>query len=350
MTNRMKQKPLFHIFALLAALAVLIAIVAIGGTLAYFNVARIQRFFHAFDFVIGVVLFCFASFCIGYVVWLSRMVSRITKGIKDISSRKFRPLKESGLFSEIYGALNKMDMDIKDSDKLRDETERARREWITNITHDLKTPLSPIEGYAELLSDNEKIETQTAQEYGTIILKNAAHAEKLINDLKLTYQLASGAIPFNPQKIRISRFLKETVIDIVNDPVFTERDIQFDSAMPEMEIFFDAGLLCRAVQNLVVNALVHNEADTQVRISVTAKSSDTIGIHIRDNGKGISEAEQKRLFERYYRGTNTTERSEGSGLGLAIADRIIKLHGGSIAVTSKPDEGTEFIISLPVKI
>ena len=243
--------------------------------------------------------------------------------------------------------MNKMDMDICESDKLREETERVRREWIANITHDLKTPLSPIKGYAELLADNEKIETRTAREYGAIILKNAVHAEKLINDLKLTYQLDSGAIPFNPQKIRLIRYLKEAIIDIVNDPAFSERSIQFENSIPEVSISLDAELFLRAVQNLVINALIHNAADAEVKITVDAETDSAVNICIRDNGKGMTESERERIFERYYRGTNTTERPEGSGLGLAIANQIIKLHGGAMTVTSNPNEGTEVVITLP---
>jgi len=348
MINKMKLKSFFHVFALLIALAVFIAIIGIGSALVYFNIARFQRLSPAFNFVIGAVLFGFVSFCVTYVIWLSRTVSKITKGIRDISLREYQPLKESGIFSGIYGALNKMDMDIRDSDKLRNETESVRKEWITNVTHDLKTPLSPIKGYAELLTDNEKIETHTVQEYGAIILKNAVHAEKLINDLKLTYQLDSGAFPYNPQKIRLMRFIKELIIDIVNDPLFSERNIIFDRDIPEIDISLDVDLFRRAVQNLVINALIHNAVDTEVRISVDTETDRNVNIHIRDNGKGMTEAEQERLFERYYRGTNTKERPEGSGLGLAIANQIIKLHDGVIKIRSKPNEGAEFVITLPI--
>lgn len=95
-----------------------------------------------------------------------------------------------------------------------------RREWIANITHDLKTPLSPVKGYAELLVDSSVTETQTVRKYGSIILKNVNHTERLINDLKLTYQLESGAITYNPQEVRMMHFLKELLIGIVNDPFF----------------------------------------------------------------------------------------------------------------------------------
>lgn len=89
-----------------------------------------------------------------------------------------------------------MDEEIRHSDQIKEETDRVRREWITNITHDLKTPLSPVKGYAELLADGTDVDAKAAQEYGTIILKNVDYAEKLMNDLKLTYQLESGAFHF----------------------------------------------------------------------------------------------------------------------------------------------------------
>ena len=96
-----------------------------------------------------------------------------------------------------------------------------------------------------------------------------------------------------------------------------------------------------------MNALVHNSSDTKVSVTLDADNQDGILLSIRDNGKGFSEQEQSRLFERYYRGTNTKEKPEGSGLGLAIANQIVALHGGRILVKSQPGEGTEFIIHIP---
>lgn len=284
---------------------------------------------------------------VAYMLWLSRKLSKVTDGIRGLSKREYSAIKENGVFSEIYAALNKMNSDLKQADKVKEETERTRREWITNITHDLKTPLSPIKGYAELLSNSSIKQTQEIQEYGKVILKNVNHTENLINDLKLTYQLDSGSIPYNLKEVRISRQIKEWVIDIINDPAFADRNIEFESDSPEITSLIDASLFRRAVQNLIINAFVHNSEDTKVRISVSSNQQDTIYISIKDNGRGISEAELPNLFDRYYRGTNTKEKSEGSGLGLAIARQIILLHGGDISVKSKINEGTEFIITLP---
>ena len=185
------------------------------------------------------------------------------------------------------------------------------------------------------------------QEYGSIILKNVDYVEKLINDLKLTYQLESGALPFHPEQVRLVRYLKELVIDIVNDPAFSNRNIEFECDLPEITAIIDPALFHRAVCNLVVNALVHNPPDTTVTVSVSEDKERDIFISVRDNGAGISEEEQAKLFTRYYRGTNTKEKSEGSGLGLAIAKQIIALHGGDIAVKSKLGDGTEFSIQIP---
>lgn len=322
---------------------------AIGKYMLYYNGETVSRLSPVFRmiifsvFFVAIVLFLICGF------WLMRQMGKITKGIGDISLRTYKPLSEKGTFNGVYAALNKMDMEIRHSDQIKEDTDRVRREWIMNITHDLKTPLSPVKGYAELLADGVASESQTVQEYGSIILKNVDYAEKLINDLKLTYQLDSGAIPFHPQQVRLVRFVKEVVIDIANDPFFSNKDIEFESesSLSELTAAIDPDLFRRAVANLVTNALVHNPPETKVMVSVAYDKENGTDISIHDNGIGISEVEQAELFTRYYRGTNTKEKPEGSGLGLAIAKQIITLHGGDIIVKSKLGEGTVFSILLP---
>ena len=319
----------------------------VGKYVLHYNGSRVSRLSPAARRIILVALGALIIIVLVYGFWLSRKLSDITRGIKNISHRAYRPLSENGMFGEIHSALNKMDRDICRADQISEKTETMRREWIANITHDLKTPLSPIKGYAELLADSSDKEKTTVQEYGSIILKNINYTENLINDLKLTYQLDSGSIPFHPKKVRITRYVKEWMIDIVNDPAYANRDITFDSKIPEQCVTLDPGLLRRAVTNLVTNALWHNPADTKVSILLDADKSGGILLSVCDNGKGLDESEQERLFERYYRGTNTKEKPEGSGLGLAIANQIVTLHGGEITVKSLLGNGTEFVIHIP---
>lgn len=319
----------------------------VGKYMLYYNGEVVGRLKPVFTLSLFGVIFAGSALFLIYGIWLTHQTGKTAKGIGSISRRVYKSIPEKGTFGSVYMALNKMNEEIRHSDQIKEETDRVRREWITNITHDLKTPLSPVKGYAELLADGTDVDTKTAQEYGTIILKNVDYAEKLMNDLKLTYQLESGAFPFRPQPVRLVRYLKELVIDIVNDPAFSDRSIEFAYDLPEFTVSIDPDLFHRAISNLVINALVHNPPTTKVIVSVLKENQD-IFISVRDNGIGISEAEQAELFNRYYRGTNTKEKTEGSGLGLAIAKQIIVLHGGEIAVKSKIGEGTEFSIRLPV--
>jgi signal transduction histidine kinase len=274
-------------------------------------------------------------------LYLVKELSKITKGIKNLASRKYEPMEVKGFFSQITRTLNKMNEEIKASDAVKEKTEQLRREWLANITHDLKTPLSPIKGYAEFLAVCEESEVSEA---GAIILRNVNHTEQLINDLKITYQLEAGALHLNLQPVRLERFLREIVIDIVNDPQFAHREIQMECD-PKIKIEIDPHLMQRAIKNLIINALTHNPPQTKVIIRAMAYSKG-IRILIEDNGTGIEADQLAVIFERYYRGTDTRHRSEGSGLGLAIAKQIITFHNATITVQSNPSTGTVFIIQI----
>ena len=294
----MKNKKKLYLFFLISILSIILFLA--GRSLSILQMGRRPLF----------IIFVIMAIC---GLWLVRHLSKIKKGIDNISQRTYTRLPEKGIFSEVYGALNKMDMEIRQSDKIKEETENTRTEWIANITHDLKTPLSPVKGYAELLADNQIAGVETAQEYGKIILKNVSHVEKLLNDLKLTYQIDSGVVPYNPQEILITRYVKEVVIDIINDPAFSKRIIEFESDGQELIVFLDPDLLRRAIQNIIINALIHNPPDTKIKISIGKSAARVVFISICDNGSGMDEAEQAKLFNRYYRGTNTREKPEGTG-------------------------------------
>ncbi len=193
---------------------------AVGKSMLYYNGENVSRLSPFTKNVVGISVCAVVLFAFAYALWLSRKLSTIIGGIRNITLNSYTPMQETGVFGEIYSLLNKMETEIRRSEKIQQETDRTRKEWIANITHDLKTPLSPIKGYAELLADGRSLNLQTVQNYGKTILKNVNHMEKLMNDLKLTYQLEAGAIPYIPQEIRIVRFLKALVIDIANDPAF----------------------------------------------------------------------------------------------------------------------------------
>lgn len=318
----------------------------IGRFTFVYNGERGERFRPIFNQIMIVFICVLFLLVCGYVFWLSKHLSKIVKGVNDISSRNYRQLKETGAFGEIYQSINLMNQHMLKSDEANLETERIRQEWIVNITHDLKTPLSTIKGYAELLTDHSNSEVK---ESGLIISKNVGHTEVLINDMKLTYQLESNTIPFSPQPIKINRYIKETVIDIINNPLFTGRKLGFESHDLEIEAQIDPNLFYRAVQNIIINALIHNPLNTTVKVTLKIPNPNEWQIIIKDNGNGMDKETCLRLFDRYYRGTDTKQRTEGSGLGMAIAKQIIQLHEGEIVVHSEMGIGTTFVVTLPIK-
>lgn len=279
-----------------------------------------------------------------YGFWTTRQLLKIAKAVGHIALRTYDDTKNKGVFGDVYDSLNTLYSEIRTSDEQKKKTEIMREEWIANITHDLKTPLSPIKGYTELLAENH-LSFEDVKRYSNIILKNTAYAEALVNDLKLTYQLKNNMVPKKRKDKNITRFLKESIIDVLNSPSYAERQIYFDGQDIPIIYSIDPTLMKRAFNNLFYNALAHNPPETEIIVSLI--EDEDIYIYIQDNGKGMNLDEINRLFERYYRGTSTDESTEGTGLGMAIAKQIIELHGGSICVESTLGNGTMVTIRFP---
>lgn len=277
-----------------------------------------------------------------YGICINRTLSNIIVGIKRLASNAYVPIKEKGMYKEVFNNLNLLDSKLKASEEERKRNETLREEWIANISHDLKTPLSPIKGYAEILADEYSVDLDEVKKYGQIILKNVQNVETIVENLNFTYQLKNGMIPIKRKEENIVRLLKEVIISILNHPQYEDRNIIFNCSESSVNFNFDNTLLTRAFTNLLYNSVIHNSQQTIIKVSVVKK--DKIYIVIEDNGKGITEEDTKKLFERYYRGTNSNVNVKGSGLGMAIAKQIIEAHEGKINVKSNINIGTSIYI------
>nr|WP_264760844.1 HAMP domain-containing sensor histidine kinase [Aneurinibacillus migulanus] len=224
-----------------------------------------------------------------------------------------------------------------------------RDEWVTNLSHDIKTPLASIQGYGEVLADPEyDITVDERRKYAEIIVDKTRYMESLLDDLRLTYQLKNHLLPLNKKEGNIVETLREIIIDLLNDPQYESHKVEFLPKCEQVFLVFDHGFLTRAFTNLIYNAVIHNSQDTRVQIQVTERET-AVEIIVEDNGRGIEKEEVEKLFTRYYRGTNTNERHQGSGLGMAIAKQIIEAHQGTIEVKSQVGEGTRICILFPRK-
>lgn len=272
---------------------------------------------------------------------LTRPVYRLTERIAQLKARDFSTVapKRPGMYQPVFANLNDVSQTLTTYETEREQLERRRKEWMSNVSHDLKTPLASIQGYAELLDDTDMDESERRQ-YVEVIERQALYMKELIDDFNLTMRLQHGDFPLDCKMTELEPFVRELVIDVLNDSRFATRHITFASE-EAMSLAIDRHFMKRALLNFVYNALLHNDETVAVHVTVKHRT-----ITIQDDGSGIDAADLPYIFERYYRGTNTND-ALGSGLGMAISRDIIKAHGGTVTVTSHHGAGTTIHIELP---
>ncbi|MCG0274888.1 MAG: HAMP domain-containing histidine kinase [Thermosediminibacteraceae bacterium] len=272
---------------------------------------------------------------------LAAPLFKIMDGIKTLSEGEYGKLyPEKGLYKEVYRQLNALSRTLEEGELQKRKLDRLREEWIENISHDLKTPLTSIKGYAEILLEDSYHKTpEEKNRYLKVIKEKADYIEQLLEDLRLTYRLKNDMVPLKLERVNLVDEVAEIIIDILNDPEFEGRKVDFQCEPKYIELCIDRHLFSRAVGNIIYNGLVHNPPETIIWVSLK-KEAGAVVLEVKDNGRGIPPEELENLFERYYRGTGTGENPRGSGLGMAIAKQIVEAHKGRIMAESEPGKGT----------
>src|SRR5215831_15443136 len=211
-------------------------------------------------------------------------------------------------------------------------SERMRRDFVANVSHEFKTPLTSIRGYTETLLSGAKDDPQIATDFLRTIERNAQHLEALVSDLLILAKL-EAELPTNKEEFDLMSVIKEQISS--RKSVLTERKIQVSLECPEIHIQADRARLTAALSNLIDNAIHYNKPGGQIRISAE-RQNGTLNLSVTDTGNGIPSDELHRIFERFYRvDKSRTRESGGTGLGLSIVKHAIESQGGSINVTSK---------------
>lgn len=304
------------------------------------------------NFILPVIIILFSVIIIGYLFGkkLSNPLWNMINGIMKLAQGDYQIYNEpKGIYKNIYQNLNTLANTLQSTEKERKRLETMRKEWLSNLSHDIKTPLSSIKGYGELLSDEKNITSKKeVVKYANIMMNKAIYIETLLDDLKLTYQLKHHMLPLSKEYIDLIELLRTIVIDILNNPIYENREVFFDVNIEKVFLLADSKWLTRAFHNLLYNALIHNPVQTTIWLNVNLVATG-VEISLKDNGKGIPKEDIEKLFERYYRGTNTDSEIEGTGLGMAIAKQIITSHEGEITVESELNEGTTITVFFPKK-
>jgi signal transduction histidine kinase len=257
--------------------------------------------------------------------------------------RKYR------LYKDFITTLVQLTETLKQNESERSQMTQTREEWITGISHDLKTPLASVTGYSQMLeSEAYSWSEAETREFAKVISEKSIYMMELLEDLTLTYRLRNQALPIVKEAIDLNEFIRRTIIHFINDPANNKMTFNFHPYHETVRVSIDIKWFQRIVDNLIANAIKHNPFGTTITVSISMIEQHLVIIKIEDDGIGMNSETLDKLFQRYYRGTNTNDNGSGTGLGLAITKQLVQLHNGSIQVTSTPNKGTTIRIILPI--
>ena len=289
---------------------------------------------------------CIMFFVIFMIFWrykISRPIKKLAKAARSVAKGDFSVQIES---ERKDGKKNEIDVLIDDFNKMTRElagNEMLKSDFIANVSHEIKTPLSIIGSYTKALRDDKVQEDQRLQYMDTVIMATQNLNDMITNILKLN-KLENQQIFANPQTYQLGEQLRSCALSFMNR--WQEKNIDFEIDVADVAVCYDANLLELIWNNLLSNAIKFTGEGG--KISLTSKvDGEFVNVSFKDNGCGMDKATQERIFEKFYQ-ADTSHASQGNGLGLALVKRVTDIVGGTITVNSEPQEGSEFIVSLKI--
>lgn len=283
------------------------------------------------------------------IIWIYRGVAIplgqmkiATQNIKDGNLDFELEVETDDEIGQLCRDFEEMRLRLRDTTVEKQEFDKKNKELISNISHDLKTPITAIKGYVEGIMDGVADTPEKMERYIKTIYNKANEMDLLINELTLYSKIDSNRIPYNFSTISVNDYFDDCATDLQID--LEARGIQFNYVNfvdRNIKIIADVEQLKRVINNIVSNSVKYMDK-TQKRINLRIKDvGDFIQVEIEDNGKGIGAKELPYIFDRFYR-TDASRNSMtgGSGIGLSIVKKIIEEHGGKIWATSKEGTGT----------
>lgn len=253
------------------------------------------------------------------------------------------------LYKEVIAGFYEMATKLDASQRDRRLLEQTREEWMVGISHDLRTPLSSIQGYGHLLESGQFTWNEAElKEMGKVIREKGDFMLELLQDFSLTFQIKNNAEQMVLEPIEMNEFVRRSVLRYVNDATIETATFSYEEYDDELRIMANPKWFRRMLDNIITNAVKHNPDGTEITVS-TGTEGDYAWICVSDNGQGMDEETRNNLFERYYRGTSTDETTDGAGLGMSIAQAIVIAHKGQIRVESEPQQGAKVIMKFPRK-
>ncbi|MCH4889253.1 HAMP domain-containing histidine kinase [Acidaminobacter sp. JC074] len=275
---------------------------------------------------------------------LSKGVDNITKGDLDFQLTT----KKRNEIGSVIKSFETMRAHLKDSLEKQVKFEENRKELITSISHDLKTPITSIKGHVEGIRDGVANSPEKLEKYLDVIYQKSQDMDQLIDDLFLFSKLDLNKVPFELKQVPIKEFVAEIVQEMSFEFDKDNEHIQMQSHISDDTLVnLDVVQMKRVLVNIIQNSMKYMDKD-QKKIDVTLNDlKSSVQIVITDNGQGISEDHLEFIFDRFYRvDESRNPETGGTGLGLAISKQIVIQHGGRIQAYSKLNHGTKMVIEL----
>ena len=360
-TKRYRTRFILNIIisAFITCLSVGLLILNMGrliGIIMGFDKAKAESYAHSTEAIFfyilaavilfAVVFYLFQRDSLRYINQISDGISAIEKG--DLESRI--EVRGDDEFTVMAENINRMSEELKELLRSEREAEQTKNDLITNIAHDLKTPLTSVIGYLELLCDGKvELSREMEKKYLRIAYNKSRRLEQLIADLFSFTKLSYGKITMKVGYVDIVKLLSQLLEE--SYPVFAEAGLSYElrSNVDELEIAADGNLIARVFENLIGNAIKYGAEGKRVIVRITAEpQNDAVEVRVINFGYVIPEKDIPFIFDKFYRVDQArSTKTGGSGLGLAIAKEIVDMHGGSIGVTSDLS-GTVFTVRLKI--
>lgn len=277
-----------------------------------------------------------------YTKYLINPISNLSKATKSVANGDF----DVELNVTRHDELGELSHSFLRMARKLEQMYDMRKEFISNISHDIQSPLSTIKGYTNLL-ETESISKEERTQYVSIINSEIRRLSMLTKQLLLLASLDRNEDIMKKKSFNVGEQLKELVRNY--QWAISEKEIMLGYSLPDIDMVGDPSLLHTVWDNLLSNAIKYNKPNGSIEITMEEKGNLVL-VTYEDTGIGMSPSEVERIFDRFYRADPARTRTvEGTGLGLSIVATIIKLHGGRITVNSRENVGSSFIVELPVK-
>ncbi|KGX91373.1 sensor histidine kinase [Pontibacillus halophilus JSM 076056 = DSM 19796] len=273
--------------------------------------------------------------------WTVRPIKEMTRSAEQLAKGNFNVEIESKRKDEL-GSLARSFNDMAHG---LGELDGMRQQFVSNVSHEIQSPLTSIQGFARALRDGVVKDESSRDEYLTIIEQESKRLSVLSQNLLKLATLDLDHPPFEPVSYSLGEQIRRVLASL--EPQWSSKDIEMKVHIDEGDFIGDQHQLEQVWINLLSNAIRHTEEEGIIVVSLRYEEDKAI-VSLQDSGEGISEEDQQRIFERFYKVDKARTRKEGgNGLGLSIANKIVQLHGGEITVKSEPGRGATFSVALP---